>query len=375
MKIGYEAKRVFKNFTGLGNYSRSVVQTLAEAFPQDSFYLYTPKAPASKRLDFLKTLKNVFVHTPTNKNFQPFWRSFGLAKDAQQDGIELFHGLSHEIPFGLKSKKIKSVVTIHDLIFLRYPQYFKFIDRQIYSFKFKYACKNADTIIAISEQTKRDIIHYFGTNEQKIKVVYQGCDPIFYEPTSTEKLAQIRQTYQLPDKFLLCVGTIENRKNQLLIIKALKHLANDVQLVLVGKPTLYKKELINYISVNHLEKRVSFVENIPFQDLPAIYNLAKIFVYPSFFEGFGIPILEALNCGVPVIAAKGSCLEEAGGNSSIYINPHKEEELAHQINLILNDSLLIEKMIADGKKFALNFRANIIAKNMMEVYKNTLSAC
>ena len=159
MKIGYEAKRVFKNFTGLGNYSRSVIQTLAEAFPEDSFYLYTPQVTSNNRLDFLKTLKNVFVRTPSTKSFKAFWRSFGIAKDAQRDGIVLFHGLSHEIPFGLKSKKIKSVVTIHDLIFLIYPQYFKFVDRQIYHIKFSHACKNADTIIAISKQTKQDIIH------------------------------------------------------------------------------------------------------------------------------------------------------------------------------------------------------------------------
>ena len=375
MKIGYEAKRVFKNFTGLGNYSRSVIQTLAEAFPKDSFYLYTPQVTSNNRLDFLKKLKNVFVRTPSTKRFKAFWRSFGVAKNAQRDGIELFHGLSHEIPFGLKSKKIKSVVTIHDLIFLIYPQYFKFVDRQIYHIKFRHACKNADTIIAISKQTKRDIIHYFGTEEQKIKVVYQGCDPIFYELPQTEKYVHIQQTYDLPNIFLLCVGTLENRKNQLLIIKALLHLQKDIKLVLVGKSTNYKETLTTYITDNQLDDRVIFLGNIPFQDLPSIYHLAQIFVYPSYFEGFGIPILEALNCGVPVIAAKGSCLEEAGGTSSIYINPNNDLELADKINLVLNDEALKQKMIADGKHFALNFRADIIAHNLMEVYTNTLSAC
>ena len=375
MKIGYEAKRIFKNFTGLGNYSRSIIQTLAEAFPQDSFYLYTPKVTSNKQLEFLKQLKNVFVRTPSSKTFKTLWRSFGVAKDAKKDGIKLFHGLSHEIPFGLKSKNIKSVVTIHDLIFLHYPQYFKYIDRQIYRIKFRYACKNADTIIAISEQTKRDIIHYFGTEVQKIEVVYQGCDSIFYKLPQTEKNLQVKQTYNLPNKFLLCVGTIENRKNQLLIIKALHHLPNDIKLVLVGKPTTYKKTLIEYISDNQLEQRVIFLENIPFNNLPSIYHLAQIFVYPSFFEGFGIPILEALNCGVPVIAATGSCLEEAGGKNSIYIDPSNEVELANKINLILNDEALNQKMVADGKQFALNFRAEIIAQNLMKVYKNTLSKC
>lgn len=375
MKIGYEAKRIFKNFTGLGNYSRWVVQSLAEAYPTHTFFLYTPKISQNPRLTFLVNLKNILVRTSNSKNFNPFWRSFSVVNDVKKDEIEIFHGLSHQIPYGLKSKKIKSVVTIHDLIFLRYPHYYKFIDRQIYKFKFKHACKNADTIIAISQQTKQDIIHYFGTNSSKIEVVYQGCHAIFYQTQTTQQLNLVKQTYNLPDVFLLCVATIETRKNQLLIIKSLLLLPETVHLVLVGKATKYKQVLTNYIAQNQLQNRVIFLENVPFNNLPSIYQLAKIFIYPSVFEGFGIPILEALNCGVPVIAAKGSCLEEAGGLHSIYINPNNVQELAKQIKLVLNDTTLCQNMINQGKQFALNFTPNIIAQKIMEVYQNTLLKC
>lgn len=375
MKIGYEAKRVFKNFTGLGNYSRWVVQSLAAAYPTNSFYLYTPKTSKNPRLNFLLNFKNIIVRTPNPKKNIAFWRSFGVVNDAKKDGIDIFHGLSHEIPFGLKRKNIKSVVTIHDLIFLRYPQYFKLIDRLIYKFKFKYACKNADTIIAISQQTKHDIVHYFGINKQKIVVVYQGCDALFYQTKTTHELNQIKQKYHLPHTFLLCVGTIENRKNQLLILKALTLLPSNIHLVLVGKATKYKQNLTHFIAQNKLQNRVLFLENLPFVDLPSIYHLAKIFVYPSVFEGFGIPILEALNCGVPVIAATGSCLEEAGGPNSIYINSNSENELANQINLVLNDETLRQNMIIQGKLYALNFRENTIAQKLITVYQNTLLKC
>lgn len=375
MKIGYEAKRIFTNFTGLGNYGRSIVYSLASAYPQDLLFLYTPKITQNPRINFIQKFKNIIVCTSKTKILKPFWRSLGVVNDAKKDEIEIFHGLSHEIPFGLKNSKIKSVVTIHDLIFLRFPQYFKFIDRVIYKFKCKYACKNADTIIAISEQTKKDIVHYFGINYEKIEVIYQGCDALFYNTVSQLQKTQVKQKYQLPDVFLLCVGTLEKRKNQLLILKSLQYLPSNIQVVLIGKQTQYIHTLNQYIKANQLQKRVLFLQNVDFINLPSIYQLAKIFVYPSVFEGFGIPILEALNCGVPVIAAKGSCLEEAGGLNSIYINPNNECELANQINLLLTNDVLCQIMINNGKQHALNFRENIVAQKLMEVYQKTLLKC
>lgn len=372
MKIGFEAKRAFKNFTGLGNYARSVIQILAHQYPENQYFIYSPDLVKNSRTDFLFHLKNGTIKTAPFKFFKSFWRSKGVVKDLVKDEVEIYHGLSHEIPSGLKNKGIKSVVTIHDLIYLRYPQYFKTLDRKIYDLKFRLACKHADRIVAISEQTKKDIIHFFGTDQDKIEVVYQGCDSIFYHPATAEKLVEIQLKYQLPKDYLLCVGTLENRKNQLLILKALMHLPKHIQLVLVGKPTPYEQILRDFISTNSLENRVKIISNVDFTDLPAIYQQAKIFVYPSIFEGFGIPILEALNSGIPVIAAKGSCLEEAGGPNSLYIQPHMEIELSTAISQILNDKSLEKEMIEKGKQFALNFREENIAKNIMRVYKKTI---
>ncbi|TAF44189.1 MAG: glycosyltransferase family 1 protein [Sphingobacteriales bacterium] len=375
MKIGYEAKRVFKNFTGLGNYSRWLIYSVATTYPRYSLFLYSPQNSINPRVIFLQNFKNIIICTPASRFIKFLWRSWGVVNDAKKNGIEIFHGLSNEIPLGLKSKNIKAVVTIHDLIFIRYPQYFNYIDRLIYKFKFNYACKKADTIIAISQQTKQDIVHYLGINAYKIDVVYQGCDASFYEKPLPNTLLSVKKTYQLPDVFLLCVGTIETRKNQLLIIKALTLLPNNTTLVLIGKSTTYKNVLETYIAQNHLQTRVLFLHNVAFNHLPSIYRLAKIFIYPSVFEGFGIPILEALNCDVPVIAAKGSCLEEAGGSHSIYINPYNETELANKITLILNDDALRQNMIMAGKKYALNFREDIIAQQLVAIYQKTLLKC
>ncbi len=372
MKIGFDAKRAFKNFTGLGNYARSIVQILAKNYPENQYYLYTTDKVSNDRTAFLFKLRNVFIRTATIKLLKSFWRSKGVVKELVKDEIEVYHGLSAELPSGLKARGIKAVVTIHDLIFLRYPKYFKYLDRKIYELKYRKACEDADTIVAISEQTKRDIIHYFGTAEEKIKVVYQGCDPIFYEKQTSEFLNEIRSKYNLHKDFFLCVGTIENRKNQLLIVKALASLPKDIDLVLVGKSTPYQNNIEHYIADNKLTSRVHILNNVPFLDLPAIYQIAKIFVYPSEFEGFGIPILEALNSAVPVIAAKGSCLEEAGGPNSIYINAGDEDDLVFQILKVLANKPLRNNMIEEGQSYALNFREEIIAAKILSVYQSVL---
>ena len=373
MRIGYEAKRAFKNFTGLGNYTRATVQIIAQQFPSHQLFLYTPDVVKNNRTQFLFNIPNIFIKTAPIKLLRTYWRSKGVIKDLVQDKIDLYHGLSHEIPSGLKKKGIKSVVTIHDLIFLRFPNYFKSIDRKIYDYKFRRACKNADSIIAISEQTKRDIIQFFGINEDKITVVYQGCDPIFYQQISHAKLIEVKTKFNLPDEFLLCVGTIENRKNQILILKTLPNLPENIHLVLVGKPTEYCEILKNFIDLHQLQNRVHFFHDVSFDDLPAIYQSAKIFIYPSKFEGFGIPLLEALNCGIPVIAAKGSCLEEAGGPDSLYIDQDNASQLLETINRIFANEDLASKMSLNGKRFALNFREEKIASNLMAVYQKTLN--
>lgn len=315
----------------------------------------------------------VKVRTPHIPILKSLWRSRFVVNRLLKDKIDLYHGLSHEIPVSIQNTSIKTVVTIHDLIFLRYPQYYKPADRKIYEMKFRNACKHANKVIAISEQTKRDIIHYFGTEDAKIEVVYQSCDPSFAQRYSADHLNRTRSTYHLPEKFLLNVGTIEDRKNLLLIVKALSAIPEEIKLVVIGKETPYAGKVKKYLAEHQLENRVLFLKDIPFSDLPAIYQLAKIFVYPSEFEGFGIPVLEALHAGVPVIAATGSCLEEAGGPSSLYIAPTDHQALATAVNNILQDSDLSSNMIAAGKLHAEQFKENAHAENLMRIYKSLLT--
>ncbi|MDB5120234.1 MAG: pglJ 2 [Sphingobacteriales bacterium] len=365
MRIGFDGKRATQNFTGLGNYSRYILNILSTYCPENTYHLYSQKEPVKPGL----INSRIALVQPKKKKLNVGWRSFGIVKDLKKDKIDLFHGLSNEIPFGIKKSLIPSIVTIHDLIFLRFPQYYNFIDRKIYGFKFKYACKNANKIIAVSEQTKRDIITFFRIDPEKIKVIYQNCASEF---KNSERKHEISIKYQLPEKYILNVGSIEERKNILVIVKALKYISDDIHLVIVGKETVYANKVKKYIEDNGLTARVHILKNVPFIDLPSLYQLAKVFVYPSKFEGFGIPILEAMQSGIPVIAATGSCLEEAGGPNSLYVDPENVDGFAKAINQVNENIDLKAKMIREGHDYAKRFDDHIIAKQILDLYKETI---
>lgn len=375
MKIGFDAKRAAQNRTGLGNYSRFVLRILSQNMPEHSYHLYIPNAQRSPYLIEIPTIKELLLHFPNSwisRKLNALWRTLGVSKSLKEEGIELYHGLSNELPLSIKEAGCKSIVTIHDLIFLRFPQYYTPIDRNIYNYKFKKACQLADCIIAVSEFTKQDIISYYGIPAEKIEVIYQGCDAAFASVVSEHKKSEVKQRYSLPNRYLLYVGTIEERKNLVLLAQALTEVAADVQVVAVGKHTPYQGEVERYLAMHGLTNRVTFLNSVPFDDLPTLYQLAHLFVYPSRIEGFGIPLLEALNSGVPVIGCTGSCLEEAGGPGSLYVSPDSPQELASAINQVWGNETVRQQMIEAGKIYATNFSDKLLAEKMMAVYKRVI---
>ena len=376
MRIAFDAKRATHNGTGLGNYSRFVLNTLSTYNSDNEYLLFTPSAGKPSLRSKINNGLNIQYRFPKGfwKGFgvKSIWRSYGIVSDINLENMDIYHGLSNEIPFGLQKSGVKSVVTIHDLIFLRYPEFYKPIDRLIYKFKFKRACQKADRVIAVSEMTKRDIVDFLNISPDKIDVIYQGCDNSFKVAAAEELKKQVKEKYKLPDNYILYVGTIESRKNLLLALKALKESSNKIPLVAVGRPTPYMNEVKQYIKENGLENLVTFLHGVPFGDLPAIYQQATIFVYPSFFEGFGIPIIEALYSGIPVIAATGSCLEEAGGPDSIYVNPNSVEQMRDAMSYLINNPDQRNKMIASGKQYAKLFDEENIALELQKLYNKLI---
>lgn len=372
MKIGFDAKRAMQNHTGLGNYSRFIIDIMSRFYPQENYQLYAPRHRENHEMATLLQRPNVSICYPQSAIWQKapsLWRTWGMSHRFHSDGLDLFHGLSNELPLNIKQSGVKSIVTIHDLIFLRYPQFYAPVDRHLYAYKYRKACENCDHIIAISQMTKRDIMRLWGIEEKKISVVYQGCNSLFKQPVSPEQKEEIKHKYGLPEHYILYVGSIEERKNLLLIIQALSHLPNNVRLVALGRHTPYVEKVKDYMHTHHLEKRVQLLHGIPLFELPAFYQCASLFVYPSRFEGFGIPIIEAIHSGVPVIAATGSCLEEAGGPASVYVDPDDADQLAQNILQILSDNQRAEEMRQESLKYVQRFTDQNIATNIQHVYE------
>ncbi len=373
MKIGFDGKRAANNLTGLGNYSRSLILHLAQFFPQNQYFVYTQKIKNSAQINSFFAAEHIIGKMPFRRSF--LWRTFGIKKQLVNDKIELFHGLSHEIPVNLSLAKIPALVTIHDLIFLKFPQYYSIIDRFIYKMKCQHACAQADRIIAISECTKRDIVDFFNTDPNKIEVLYQSCDDSFKSAAPEEKRILVRRKFDLPKKYLLNVGTIETRKNLLTLIRALPYIDESYHLVVVGKRTAYFKNVIKEIELLGLQHRVIFLKNVPFDELPSIYQMATVFVYPSLYEGFGIPLIEALHSAVPVVAATGSCLEEAGGPQSAYVAPTDHLGFADAVNHLLHCSIPeLNSIVAEGLQYVQRFDTRKLSHELMAIYQHVLSA-
>jgi len=370
--IGFDAKRIVRNGTGLGSYGRTLVNDLAVAGAGSlSLRLYAPDAGRDDlRTQIVENPDVTFCYPSRLPSLVPRplalaqWRSRSIVNDLLQDGVQLYHGLSGELPQGLSKVGIRSVVTIHDLIFLRHPEYYHWIDTKIYAWKFRKTIQEADHIIAISECTKRDIMELGGVSEDKITVIYQSFASRFKGQRAGGK-------GQAPP-YILSVGTIEERKNTLLAVKALHHLPEKLSLVLVGRSTKYAEAIRQYAAKHGLANRVKLLHGVSDEELPRLYAGAEAFVYSSRYEGFGIPIIEAIAMGLPVVACTGSCLEEAGGPDSLYVAPDDAEGLAAALQQVLRGAEGRELRIARSREYIRRFEGNDVARQVMDVYRELL---
>lgn len=383
MQIAFDAKRAFHNGTGLGHYSRTLIRSLATLYPQHHYWLLNPK-PGRHFTYSEPTLHEVRPTQVLHQALSSAWRSRWCKQWLTQHPIDLYHGLSHELPIGIERTGIATVVTMHDLIPERYPAQYTWIDRQTYHHKFLSACRRADRIIAISEQTKADILHYYSIDEKKIRVCYQSCDPRFYATVSTEEKDRIRKKYRLPEHYFLSVGSVIERKNLLQGCKAINLLQQklDIPLLVIGGGGAYKRKVQQYVREQGLEKKIRFLSDEPSlkndpdfisaRDFPALYQQATALLYPSYFEGFGIPVLEGLSSKVPVITSDRSCLPEAGGPGAFYIDPDSPESIATALYTTATDKARVQQQVELGWEYAQRFTTSLTTEAVMNVYRELL---
>lgn len=377
MRIALDGKRAVENMTGLGNYSRFVAEALALYAPTDTITLFAPRLRPNPRLSTLENLPNVEFRAPRHPRGsigRAWWRTMRMGYAAAADGAQLFHGLSNELPLNIAASGIPSVVTMHDVIYRRLPHSYSPVDRRIYDFKYGHSCRAATRIVAISECTKRDVMHFYGIPSDRIDVIYQGCAPVFKVTVSAPDIDRVRSQYNLPQRFIVQIGTVEPRKNLLLTVRALSLLPPDTHLVVVGRDRLGYKALVEKEALKMgVSARIHWIPGAPLTDLPAIYAAAEVAAYPSRYEGFGLPVIEAIESGTPVVAAKGSCLEEAGGPGGLYVDPDSPAEMAEALDALITDPQLRNEMVGDGRRHTSRFDSSGMAVALHNTYTRAIA--
>ena len=374
--VAYEAKRYFSSQTGFGIYNRTLVRNLAVYYSNNRYLLLAPSVdstdPEVVRDFSFKQVERIGL----GKGKTALGRAIRHRGVIKKNRVSIYHGLSQQIPRSIRHANVRKVITIHDLAYKYFPTNdytdndLKRRDKEIIG-----ACASADKIVAVSQNTKNDLTKLFSIDPDKVGVVYQACDDRYRDVVEGNRLSCVLRKYGLPDIYWLTVGTMSKRKNLHLIVEAMSKVPDRIRrpLVIIGKETEYTKtvrELAKSLGIEHL---LIFPKNVSNTDLPAIYQGANIFLYVSLYEGFGIPVLEALCSRIPVITSNVSSLPEAGGQESYLISPDDSSAVASAIEHIEHDKELRCRMIDSGYIYSQKFCGRVLAEEMMNLYKEVLA--
>lgn len=356
---------------GLGRYTQELVKGLVDlpAGEETSplqlsvFYHQRGEAILEPPIDQLPRLTTRLSVRPWRLTTAlAYFTNIGM--DRSFGSIDVFHATEHLLP---RLKRVRSVFTLHDLIFQFDPDSHKPLNIAFLKMMMPRFLKHADAIIAVSESTKRDASRLYNVPAEKITVIYEGVDPKFVPITAPQRLADVRRKYHLPDRFILHLGTIEPRKNLPLLFEAIKD--SDQQLVIAGKLGWLTDPILAKVKELGIEARVHFTGFIDDDDLPALISCASLVAMPSKYEGFGLPVLEAMACGVPVIASNTASLPEVGGEAASYARPDDVRSWIHLIDLVTSDEELRASMIDRGLSQAQKFRWSETAQQTIEIYR------
>lgn len=325
MRIGFDAKRFFQNASGLGNYSRKLIADLHQFRPEFDLQLFIQKK--------IEDSSESIVY-PSGKS--KIWRVWGMGKSMLKYNLDVFHGLSNELPLDIP-QNIRKVVTIHDVIFRQFPQYYPLIDRNIYHLKTKFALSKADKVIATSEATALEIQKYYKVKDHQIEVVYQAVDADYYGH---------KAHFLNKEKYFIYTSSFTKRKNHLTFIQAfdLSKKQHNWNLKLVGLDGEMTGLIQNQINQLGLNNRVEVILNASQEKLYELMQNASAFVYPSLFEGFGIPLAEAAAVGLPMAVSRNAIFTELAEESALYFHPNDERELASQLISLTMDDVRIQQL-------------------------------
>lgn len=374
MRIGIDATAVPPKPMGAGRYIVYLIHELGKldtphqfiAFVQE--YLHPYLADCDRENVHIVWLKNM------HPAYRLVWEQTAFLRLIRQWELDLLHSPHYTMPLLLP---IPSVVTFHDLIFFIHPEKHTIAKRYFFPWMMRRSSKKADRIVTDSESTRRDAMRLLGISPEKISTVHLGYQEIFRKITDQTLLESVRQKYSLPNQFIFYAGAIEPRKNVPLLLSAFEQLVLQGiphHLVMTGGLGWGYEEVLAQIDSMHARERVHRVGHVPSSELPVFYNLAEVFVYPSIYEGFGLPPLEGMACGTPVITSNISSMPEFVGDAGILVEPNDEGALFQAIRQVLEDQDLRQRLAVEGPRQAANFTWKHTAENTFKIYEEVLAS-
>lgn len=354
---------------GLGRYSRTLTTALLPYLIEPPTLFYNHIGGRSRTIPDLYHLES----EPIRLGYKPWRMAVWMGQLARipfnrlVPNATLFHAHEHLL---MPLRDVPTILTVHDLIFRLFPEHHKRLNHIFLNSAMPLFVKRATAIIAISEATKRDLITYYNVPPEKITVIYEAAAPTFVPPTP-EQLASVRETYRLPARFMVVVGTIEPRKNYSRLVEALMHLRQrdpDLKLVVVGSKGWLYEDFFQKVADLGATEHVIFPGYVPDEDLPALYGAATLMVMPSVYEGFGLPLLEAMACGVPVASSNAASLPELGGDVPAYFDPQNVDEMIHVLETVLTDEGRQQSMRQRGPEQAVRFSWDKAARETATLY-------
>lgn len=376
MRVGFNARYLQKTPSGIEYYLLNLVNALTKIDADNEYFLFLNRRPFenSEMKDHLMGVgaKIYLSKWPSGSRLSRLvWDYAALKSDLKKKRIEILHGPAFSIPL---VKVCPCVVTVHDLAFLYSPESYTRINRYYLKTMLPLVIKRADMIITVSESSKRDIARSYSVPDAKISVICPGIDRAFRVIDDPTALAEVKRKYGIAGRFILNVsGLITPRKNLTTLLKSFSELRRrkiiDHRLVIVGKPGWSYSQIFEMITRLNLSKDVIFTGSVPAEDLVALYNAAELFIFPSWYEGFGFPALEAMACGTPVVASNNSSLPEIVGDAGLLVDPSGKEALSEAIGNALGDKALREDLIRKGLIRARLFDWEQTALKTLSVYK------
>ncbi|MDX6575894.1 MAG: hypothetical protein QOE96_1847 [Blastocatellia bacterium] len=376
MRVGIDGYPLAEPRTGVGHYTLELARALALISPSNQFELVSPAPFERAALDEIERaqLPNLFTATPRASSIRGHWWSVGLPLYVRRSSFDLFHGTNFELPLW---KRRRSVVTIHDLSALLHPEKHRSRLVRRARLRLPLVVRIADMIITPTESVKREVCQHFNVKPDKVRAVHSAARRSFH-PVLFAETAEIRKRLGVEDDFLLFVGTLEPRKNLITLLKAFERIVAQSsvrpQLVIAGGEGWLMEDMFDFVRKSELSERLLFTGYLSDDELRALYSSCRVFIYPSVYEGFGLPPLEAMACGAPVIAGRIPSLQETLGSAARLVEPLDADALARSIVELLEDEKQRQLLAAGGPKHAAKFSWEQTARLTLDVYEELLGS-